>query len=97
MGQGEHASEKSRLVEFNEFCVSTGEPARATLITLCNELRSWEHHRKTKALSSPAACSRQNKRAGYTHFKPTWTECERWRHADCFPQTLLRLSPQNLD
>lgn len=46
---------KRRLVEFNEFCVSAGEPARATLITFCNELRSGEHRRKTKALSSPAA------------------------------------------
>lgn len=65
---------KSRLVEFNEFCVSAGESARATLITLCNELRSGEQCRKTKALSSPAASGRQNKRAAYTHFKPTWTD-----------------------
>lgn len=65
---------KSKLVEFNEFCVSAGEPARATLITLCNELRSGEHRRKTKALSSPAASGRQNKRAACTHFKPTWTD-----------------------
>ena len=60
-------------MEFNEFCVSAGESARATLITLCNELRSGEHRRKTKALSSPAASGRQNKRAACTHFEPTWT------------------------
>lgn len=65
---------KSRLVEFNEFCVSAGEPARATLITLCNELRSGEHRRKTKALSGPAASGRQNKRAACTHFEPAWTD-----------------------
>lgn len=64
---------QSRLVEYNEFCVSAGEPARAMLITLCNELRSREHHRKTKALSSPVASSRKNKRAAYTHLKPTQT------------------------
>lgn len=63
MGRGECASEKSRLVEFNEFCVSAGEPARAMLITLCNELRSGEHRRKTKALSSPAASSRQKQKS----------------------------------
>lgn len=59
-------------MEFNEFCVSAGESARATLITLCNELRSGDR-RKTKALSSPAASGRQNKRAACTHFEPTWT------------------------
>lgn len=60
---------KSRLVEFNEFCLSAGESARTTLITLYNELRSGEHHRKTKALSSPATITRQNKRAAYTHLQ----------------------------
>lgn len=49
---------KSGLAEFNEFCVSAGESARATLITLYNELRSGEHRRKTKAPSSPAASGR---------------------------------------
>lgn len=58
---------KSKLVEFNEFCVSAGESARATLITLCNELRSGEHRRKTKARRSPTASGRQNKRAAHTH------------------------------
>lgn len=62
---------KRRLVKFNEFGVSAGEPARATLITLCNELRSGEHRRKTKVLNSPAASSEQNKNAAYTHLKPT--------------------------
>lgn len=84
-------------MEFNEFCVSAGEPARATLITLCNELRSGEHRRKTKALSSPAASGRQNKRAAYTHFKPTWTErvreTERWRHAYIFLLTFPGYHP----
>lgn len=73
---------KSRLVEFNEFCVSTGEPARTTLITLCNELRSGEHRRKTKAQSSPAASGRQNKRAAYTHLNPTWTARTSVRHRE---------------
>lgn len=41
------------------------------LITLCNELRSGEHHRKTKALSSPAADGRQHKRAAYVQFTST--------------------------
>lgn len=62
---------KSRLVEFNEFCVSAGESARATLITLYNELRSGEYRRKTKALSGPAASGGQNKGDAHTHFKPT--------------------------
>ena len=62
---------KCGLVEFNEFCVSAGESARATLITLYNELRSGEHRRKTRALSSPAASGRLNKRVAYTHLKPT--------------------------
>lgn len=61
--------EKSRLVEFNEYCLSAGESALTMLITLYNELRSGEHHRKTKALSSPAADGRQNKRVAYMHFK----------------------------
>lgn len=46
---------KRSLVEFNEFGVSAGDPACAMLITFCNEPRSGEHRRKTKALSSPAA------------------------------------------
>lgn len=46
MMRGECASKKSGLAEFNEFCVSAGESARATLITLCNEARSGEQEDK---------------------------------------------------
>lgn len=70
--------EKSRLVEFNEYCLSAGESARTMLITLHNELRSGEHHRKAKALSSPAAGGRQNKRAAYMHFKSMWADRTRY-------------------
>lgn len=57
---------KSRLVKFNEFCLSAGEPARATLITLCNELRSGEHQEDK---GSEQSGSKQNKMAAYTHFE----------------------------
>lgn len=63
MGRGESVPAKSRLVEFNEFCVSAGEAARATLITLSNELRSGEQRRKTKALSGPAASGRRKQKS----------------------------------
>lgn len=64
---------KSRLVEFNEFCVAAGESARATLITLCNELRSGEHRRKTKALSGPAASGKAKTKELHAHI----LECAR--------------------
>lgn len=75
---GERASRKSRLVEFNEFCVSAGEPPRATLITLCNELRSGELSREDKGSeqsgSKRAKGGRQNKKELHAHIlKPIWT------------------------
>lgn len=60
MGRGESVPAKSRLVEFNEFCVSAGESARATLITLSNELRSGEQRRKDKG-SEQSSSKRQAK------------------------------------
>lgn len=52
---------KSRLVDFNEFRVSAGETASATLITLRNELRSGEHRgeTKTQSLSSRKSQAKQ--------------------------------------
>lgn len=58
--------EKSRLVEFNEYCLSAGESASTMLITPYNELRSGEHHRKTKGWEQSG---RQSNRAARMHFQ----------------------------
>jgi len=85
---------KSRLVEFNEFYVSAGETTCTTLITLCNELRSGEHRRKTKALSSPTRKKQAKQKRCIHTFKAhmdKWNECgrQRWR----YPYSILQALP----